>query len=84
MKLLTIFIDHQPPVPLATFQNNVNKIEKDFYNKIGTNNEKVFPKLAAAARSFQNHLPMDEEMTVTEELKLLSKPVKTLMQEQKF
>lgn len=68
-------------MPLARFQNNINKIEKNFYDSVGTNNKQVFPKLANAARLYQNQLPMEEDMTITEELKLLSKPVKNLMNE---
>jgi hypothetical protein len=37
--------------------------------------------MANAARSYQHQLPIDDEITFTEELKLISKPVKTLMQE---
>ena len=40
-----IHIGQNVPAPLATFQNNVTKIEKELYGNIGENNSKVFPKI---------------------------------------
>lgn len=33
------------PAPLAKFQNNINKIEKELINNLGENNRRVFPKI---------------------------------------
>lgn len=51
---------------------------------IGINNEKVFPKIADRARTFASQVQNEDEISVSEELKLLSKPVKQLINEQKF
>ena len=40
-----------PPVPLAKFQNNVNKIENSLFENVGYNNERVFPKISKKGRS---------------------------------
>jgi hypothetical protein len=59
----------------------VNKIEKHFYDNVGTNNSKVFPRI----NSVKPPPPVeDEKMSGQEELGLLSKPVRVLMNEQKF
>lgn len=52
------------------------------YDTIGINNTKVFPKITARAHSLNAF--QEEKLTVSEELALLSKPVKALMNEQKF
>ena len=41
----------KPPVPLAKFQNNVNKIENQLYDSVGYNNDRVFPKISKRGRS---------------------------------
>lgn len=43
------FVGETVPAPLAKFQNNVIKIEKELYNNIGQNNRKVFPKIDTKA-----------------------------------
>ena len=52
------------------------------YETIGVNNVKVFPKITERAHSLNAF--QDEKLTVSEELALLSKPVRALMNEQKF
>lgn len=76
LTLIFYFSGQPPPVPLATFQNNVNKIEKNMIGSIGINNEKVFPKIADRARTYASQIQNDDEISVSDELKLLSKPVK--------
>ena len=69
----------QPPDSLARFQNNVNKIEKELSNKTGLNNERVYPK--QPEKLALPPVQVEEKISSSEELALLSKPVRTLMNE---
>ena len=41
------------PAPLAKFQNNVLRIEKELAGSVGVNNDRVFPKISNKAQSMQ-------------------------------
>ena len=69
----------QPPDSLAKFQNNVNKLEKELSGKTGLNNEKIYPKVPE--RIALPPVLGEEKVGSNEELALLSKPVRTLMNE---
>ena len=52
-----------------------------FYENVGVNNSKVFPRVNSVKPPPPTE---DEKISVQEELTMLSKPVRVLMNEQKF
>ena len=67
---------------MAKFQNNLSKLEGAMLDNVGVNNERVFPKISKRGRSLAMLQQVEEEKpTVTEELEIISKPVRVQMNE---
>ena len=54
------------------------------YSNIGLNNTHVFPKLPKLSHSKNLHSMSEDKLTATEEIAILSKPVRSVMSEEKF
>lgn len=73
----------KPPTPLARFQNSVNKIEQNLNGNVGLNNQKVWPATERRRGLSQRLFNTFDSPSPTDEIKAISKNVKTQMTEQK-